>query len=150
MQSHYSIYALVGRQCVGGCDTIDKTFLLECILQQRTITMTAMETLVATKPPIARDTEGVFRVGETRVRLETVLTAFQQGSTPEAIAYKYPVLNLADIYAVITYYLQYQDEVEAYLVERREQIDETERDIRARFPTAGLRERLLARRQVSA
>ena len=105
-----------------------------------------METLVATAPPMARDKDNVFRIAGTRVRLETVLTAFQQGSTPEAIAYKYPVLHLADIYAVITYYLQYQDEVEAYLAERHQQIDETEREIAARFPAAGIRERLLARR----
>lgn len=111
--------------------------------------MSVMETLVAIAPPMARDQDNVFRIAGTRVRLETVLTAFQQGSTPEAIAYKYPVLRLADIYAVITYYLQYQDEVEAYLSERRQQIDEAEHEIAARFPTTGVRERLLARRQVS-
>jgi hypothetical protein len=44
--------------------------------------------------------------------------------------------------AVITYYLHYQDEVEAYLAERRRQIGEAEREIAARFPTAGVRERL--------
>lgn len=109
--------------------------------------MSALETLVATVPPIARDTDNVFRIAGTRVRLETVLTAFQQGSTPEAIAYKYPVLRLADIYAVLTYYLQHQDEVEAYFAERRQRIDEAEREIAARFPTGGVRERLLARRQ---
>ena len=112
--------------------------------------MSVMETLVATTPPIARDSDNVFRIAGTCVRLETVLTAFQQGHIPEAIAYKYPVLHLADIYAVIAYDLQYQDEVEAYLVERHQQIDETEREIAERFPAAGVRERLLARRQSAA
>jgi hypothetical protein len=60
------------------------------------------------------------------------------------------VLHLADVYAVITYYLQHQDEVDAYLAERRRQIGEAEREITARFPNAGVRERLLARRQGSA
>ncbi|MCG8352981.1 MAG: DUF433 domain-containing protein [Chloroflexales bacterium] len=88
-----------------------------------------MDTLVATTPPIARDRDGLFWIAGTRVRLETVLTAFQQGNTPEAIAYKYPVLQLADIYAVITYYLQYQHDVDAYLAERRRQIGQVEREI---------------------
>jgi hypothetical protein len=39
--------------------------------------MSVMETLVATAPPMARDKDNVFRIAGTRVRLETVLTAFQ-------------------------------------------------------------------------
>lgn len=108
--------------------------------------MAALETLVATPPPLARDSDNVVRVAGTRVRLETVLTAFQQGSTPETIADKYPVLRLADIYAVITYYLQHQADVDVYLVQRRQQIAEAEREIATRFPHNGVRERLLARR----
>ncbi len=109
-------------------------------------TMAVLETLVATPPPLARDSDDVVRVAGTRVRLETVLTAFQQGSTPETIADKYPVLQLADIYAVITYYLQHQPDVEVYLAQRRQQIVDAEREIAERFPHAGVRARLLARR----
>jgi uncharacterized protein (DUF433 family) len=108
--------------------------------------MTALDTLVATPPPLARDSDNVMRVAGTRVRLETVLTAFQQGSTPETIADKYPVLHLTDIYAVITYYLQHQAEVDGYLAQRRRQIAEADREIALRFPSTGVRERLLARR----
>jgi hypothetical protein len=50
---------------------------------------------------------------------------------------------------VITYYLQHQDAVDAYLAERRRAIGEAEREIAARFPNDGVRERLLARRQAS-
>lgn len=41
--------------------------------------------LVAEKPPIKLDGDDVFRVGGTRVRLETVIAAFENGSTPEEI-----------------------------------------------------------------
>ena len=98
-------------------------------------------------PPIQKDEDGVFRVGGTRVRLETVITTFQNGCTAEEILLKYPSLDLTDIYAVITYYLQHRETVEEYLSERRQFIAEAEREIEERFPSAGIRERLLARRK---
>lgn len=112
--------------------------------------MALMDTLVATAPPIQRDVDGVFRVGGTRVRLETITTAFDNGCTAEEILLKYPSLDLSDIYAVIAYYLQRHQAVEDYLARRRAQIDQAGHEIEARFPTAGVRERLLARRRASA
>ena len=88
-----------------------------------------------------------MRVGDTRVPLDTVIFAFKQGATPEEIVADYSTLNLPDVYAVITYYLQNQAEVEAYLQQREGQRDEAHREMGARFPQAGIRERLLARRQ---
>ena len=107
--------------------------------------MTHLE-LLAEKPPLLQDEDGVIRVGGTRVRLDTVIGAFQNGCTPEAIQDKYSSLAITDIYAVITYYLRHREEIETYLAERRLQIEEAEREIEARFPSAGVRERLLARR----
>jgi Protein of unknown function (DUF433) len=67
------------------------------------------------------------------------------GSTAEEILLKYPSLNLTDIYAVITYYLWSREEVEAYLEERRRQEEAVRRESETRFPSAGIRGRLLAR-----
>lgn len=112
--------------------------------------MALMDPLVATTPPIQRDVDGVFRVGGTRVRLETIITAFDNGCTAEEILLKYPSLELSDIYSVIAYYLQHHQVVEEYLTQRRVQIEQSGREIETRFPTAGVRERLLARRKASA
>ena len=101
--------------------------------------------LVAEMPPLAEDKDGVLRVGGTRVRLDTLIFAFQNGCTPEEVSLKYPSLKLQDVYAVITYYLTHRDEIEAYLDKRQRLIEDTERDIESRFPSAGVRERLLAR-----
>ena len=49
----------------------------------------------------------------TRVSLDIVVAAFHAGATAEEIARDYPSLRLADIYAVITYYLRHEVEVEA-------------------------------------
>ena len=101
---------------------------------------------VAQPPPLQTDDAGVLRVGGTRVRLETIINAFNSGSTAEEILLKYPSLNLTDIYAVITYYLWSREEVDAYLEERRHQEEAVRRENEVRFPSAGVRERLLARR----
>ncbi len=101
---------------------------------------------VAQPPPIQADDDGVLRVGGTRVRLETIINAFRNGSAAEEILLKYPSLGLTDIYAIITYYLWSQEEVETYLEERRRVEEAVRRENERRFPSAGVRERLLARR----
>ena len=105
-----------------------------------------MTVAVAAEPvPLQTNTDGVIRVGGTRVPLDTVIEVFNTGATPEEIAQDFPVLRLDDIYAVITYYLRHRAEVETYLRQRRVQAEEVRRKIEARLSQAGLRERLLAR-----
>ena len=58
-----------------------------------------------------------LRVGTTRVTLDTVVSAYKGGASPEEIAESFDTLRLADIYAVISYYLRHVDEVEAYIAE---------------------------------
>ena len=99
------------------------------------------------KIPLTEDEHGVLRVTGTRVPLDTVVTAFELGSTPEQIVQSYDTLKLDDVYAVITYYLRHQDEVKAYLGERQAKKDSVRQQIQADFPTDGLRERLLKRRE---
>jgi uncharacterized protein (DUF433 family) len=95
--------------------------------------------------PLATDTDGVIRVGGTRVTLETVIDVYNTGATPEEIAQDFPVLRLDDVYAVITYYLRHRQEVEDYVAGRHALGEQMRREIEAHHPQAGLRERLLAR-----
>jgi uncharacterized protein (DUF433 family) len=108
--------------------------------------MTLLESLTAQPPPLHTDEDGVVRVGGTRVTLDTVIGAFNNGCAAEEIVLKYPSLKLTDVYAVITYYLWYRQEIDTYLEERRRQATELQEQIEARFPSQGIRERLLARR----
>jgi uncharacterized protein (DUF433 family) len=103
-------------------------------------------TIVAEQPPLVKDADGVIRVGDTRITLDTVVSAFQEGATAEEIVYQYPSLNLADVYAVLGYYLQRQVEVDTYLQRRREQVQVVRESNEARYTPQGIRERLLARR----
>lgn len=94
--------------------------------------------------------EGVLRVGNTRVPLDTVIIAFNQGATPEQIVEDYDSLELGEVYAVISYYLQHHDEVEKYLAQRKEQRIQLRKEIETRCNPQGIRERLLARRRNAA
>ena len=102
--------------------------------------------IVNTLTPLKTAADGVVRVSNTRVPLDTIVMAFKEGATAEEIVSQYPVLKLADVYAVISYYLQQQPEVEAYLSQRQQVTNEVRKENEARFNQQGIRERLLARR----
>lgn len=96
--------------------------------------------------PLHTDRDGVIRVGGTRISLDLVVLAFKDGATADEIVERYPTLDLRDVYAVITYYLHHQAEVDAYCCDQERQADEARRLNEARFDPTGIRERLLARR----
>ena len=102
--------------------------------------------LVVAQPiPIEIDADGVARVGKTRVTLDTVVAAFNQGATAEEIGYRYPVLKLSDTYSTISFYLNHQKEVAEYLQQRQQQAQEIRVVNEQKFDSQGLRDRLLAR-----
>src|SRR5579871_5959254 len=97
--------------------------------------------------PLFEDGQGGLRVTGTRVLLERIIHAFEDGATPEGIVQSYDTLQLADVYAVVTWYLRHKAEVEDYLRKRAEEAETIRRTIEARQPArAELRARLMARR----
>jgi hypothetical protein len=81
------------------------------------------------------------------VSLDTLINEFENGADPEGIVSAYPTLQLADVYAVIAYYLRHPDEVKDYLQRREAEAADLRREIESRQPgRAGLRAELLARR----
>ena|ERR1041384_3604718 len=98
-----------------------------------------------TPVPLREDADHVVRVAGTRVTLDTVVAAFQEGATPEEIAQQYPSLRLADVYAVVGYYLQHKEQVDEYLRERQQVAGETRRENESKYSPQSVRARLLAR-----
>lgn len=96
--------------------------------------------------PLRTDNDGVIRVGPTRVTIDSVVHAFQDGATAEEIVYRYPTLELANVYEAIAYYLRHREEVDAYLAQRGREAEEVRREAEAFFGPSPLRERLLNRR----
>lgn len=110
--------------------------------------MTILDSLIAEPAPLRFDEGGALRVGQTRVRLDSVLAAFNSGNCPEEILLKYPSLELAQIYSVIAYYLWHRAEIDAYLSERQAVAEQSAQEIAERFPNEGIRQRLSSRRRI--
>lgn len=105
-------------------------------------------TLQTEAPPLREDATRAIRVGNSRVLLELVIHAFEDGATPETIVQQYPTSSLADIYSVIAYYLNHPEEIDTYLVERDKQATEVRQRIEQRQgDLSGIRSRLLAQKQ---
>jgi uncharacterized protein (DUF433 family) len=103
-------------------------------------------TIHADPIPLWVDEHGAVRVGDSRVLLDVVIEEFENGACPEDIAHGYPTLRLADVYAVIAYYLRHKEDVDNYLTARRVEAERLRQEIEAKQPwRAGLRAKLLAR-----
>ncbi len=97
--------------------------------------------------PLFTDDQGTIRVGKTRVRLDSVVYAFNQGHTPEEILMQFPSLELADIYAVIAYYLNHQTAVDQYIQQNEAEGQKLRQKIESQPDHQAFRQRLITRRQ---
>jgi uncharacterized protein (DUF433 family) len=96
-------------------------------------------------PPLRVDEGEVIRIGKSRISLDLVVEQYENGMTPEDMIRAYDTLVLADVYAVIAYYLRHRDEVRAYLKRRAEEAEALRTKIEAEHPRIS-RQELLARR----
>jgi len=93
--------------------------------------------------PLIQDERGTVLIGETRVTLDVVMEAYDQGATPEQIVQRFGELRLDDVYAVITYYLRHTSEVRAYLADRARHAQELREAVESDPGNRIFRERLL-------
>lgn len=99
-------------------------------------------------PPFREDVTGAIRVGNSRVLLELVIRAFQDGASPESIVQRYSTLSLSDVYSAIGYYLRHQEAVETYLNYREQLADSVRQRLLGIQPDLSvIRSRLLAQKQ---
>jgi len=102
----------------------------------------------AESPPLHEDADGALRVGQSRVLLELVIRAFEDGATPETIVQRYATVSLPDAYAVVAYYLRHRGEIDEYLARRERQADQIQQRIeRQQGDLSAIRARLSAQRQ---
>lgn len=60
--------------------------------------------------------DGGYYIAGTRVSLDSIVHAFQDGESPEGILRSFPMAGpLVRIYGAITFYLENKEKVEAYL-----------------------------------
>ena len=88
-------------------------------------------------------------MGNSRVLLEIVIRAFQDGASPESIVSQYSTLTLSDTYGVIAYYLKNKDAVEEYLDKREELAESVKQRLESIQPDLSqIRSRLLSQRNL--
>jgi len=96
--------------------------------------------------PLREDEYGAIRVGNTRMLLDLVIHAFRDGASAEGIVESYDALNLADVYAIISYYLSHPEPIDAYLRRRAKEAEAIRAQIEAsQPPRPNLRAMLMAR-----
>ena len=61
-----------------------------------------------------------YWIEETRVSLDSIVYAFQQGLSPESIVQSFPLLTLEQVYGAIAFYLANRTEIDAYLTAEAE------------------------------
>jgi uncharacterized protein (DUF433 family) len=72
--------------------------------------------------------DGGYYVADTRISLDSIVHAFQDGESPEGILRSFPMAGpLVRIYGAITFYLENQEKVDAYLKRRDRLWDELAR-----------------------
>lgn len=67
--------------------------------------------------------EGVYRIGDTRVSLDSLVYLFREGMSAESMVESYPTLTLEEVHRALAFYLASQKEIDTYLVEGTRQAD---------------------------
>ena len=83
-----------------------------------------------------------FRIGESRVSLDSVVYCWQQGDSPETIADNFPALTLEEVYGAIAFYLANQQMIDEYLHRSEMRAEEIKHEWRSN--NSALYRRLLA------
>ncbi len=66
---------------------------------------------------------GAYRISGTRVSLDSLVYAYLNGQTAEAIAQAFPLLTLEQVYGALAYYLAHRDRIDAYLAEGSQELE---------------------------
>jgi len=101
--------------------------------------------MTTNKNYVQLDQGGAYRVGSTRVSLDSVVHAFLQGCSAETIADQYPALALEEVYGAIAFYLANRENVDQYL--KRQDELWAERRAKAEAQPSPVVQRLRALRQ---
>jgi uncharacterized protein (DUF433 family) len=103
--------------------------------------------------PLQIDAEGTIRVRGKRITLDLIVEEFKHGLPPERMVDEYDTLQLAEVYAVIAYYLRHAEEVDAYIERRNIAARKLQAQIETQRPPLSRSEllaRLEAREHVNA
>ena len=68
--------------------------------------------------------DGAYRIGGTRVSLDSIVYAYRRGASPESIQRSFPSLTLEQVHGALAFYLSHRTEVDSYLVQGEKEFEE--------------------------
>ena len=80
---------------------------------------------------VQQTTDGTWRIVDSRVSLNSVVYAYWDGKSPEAIAEEFPTLCSEYVYGAIAFYLRNKSEIDEYLSQQSHQWDQLQRSSEA-------------------
>ncbi len=86
--------------------------------------------------PLRTDQDGVIRVGNTRVTLMTIVGSYRINESPDQIHEGFSTVSLADINAVIAFYLAHQEKVDEYIRQEKAEGERWRQEYEANNPKA--------------
>lgn len=99
--------------------------------------------------PLVADPDGGIYIADTAIPVERVIFQHLHGEIPESIVDMFPALKVADVYAVIAYYLSHRKQMDEYIERRENEAAEIRRKIESApgYAERGreIREKLLSR-----
>lgn len=67
--------------------------------------------------------DDALRIKGTRVGIEPIVAAFQEGEAPEKIAKEFPTVTLAQVYGAIAYYLENKQLIDDDMAESQREFE---------------------------
>ncbi len=68
--------------------------------------------------------DGGWRIMDSRVSLHSVVHAYWEGKSPEAIADEFPTLSAEQVYGAIAFYLRHRLDIDRHLSDQQRHWDE--------------------------
>jgi uncharacterized protein (DUF433 family) len=98
-----------------------------------------------------RTVDGAYRIGDTRISLDSLVYLFREGLSAESMVESYPILTLEQVHGARAFYLGNQHEIDAYLAEgqrtsesQQQQSKRTNAELIAKLERARVRVRFQA------
>ncbi|HEV8191990.1 MAG TPA: DUF433 domain-containing protein [Ktedonobacterales bacterium] len=91
---------------------------------------------MATTIEHVEERNGEYYAARTRVPVDVVIAAWRRGDVPERIVEQFPSLSLADVYGVITYFLDHEKDLRAHFAGLRDECERARQEAHAHTPTS--------------
>ena len=78
--------------------------------------------------------DGEYFVRDTRVSVHSIIASWKRGTPPERIVEQFPAASLADVYGVISYYLDHPAELDAHFAATNAAYERQRQEDRERDP----------------